>query len=184
MLLDLIDLSKLRRAIVYGLLLAAVLVIQNQIVSRLPLFGVRPVLLPALVVAVALFEGGVWGGILGLAAGYFADFGCANYVVLFTVLLSAAGFFTGVLGKYMLHKGFVSYVAMLLLALVLVTFCQMFRFLFLADEDQQAFHALYIAGAASWPVLRTGLVQVAWSLIFSLPLYFPCKAIAARPMGK
>ncbi len=184
MLLDLIDLSKLRRAIVYGLLMAAVLVLQNQIVSRMPVLGVRPMLLPALVVAVALFEGGVWGGVLGLAAGYFADFSCAGHVVLFTITLSAAGFFTGVLGKYMLHKGFVSYVTMLLLTLALVTFCQMFRFLFLADQDARAFHALYIAGPAYWPVLRTGLIQVVWSLVLSLPLYFPCKIIAARPMGK
>lgn len=184
MLLDLIDLSKLRRAIVYGLLLAAVLVLQNQIVSRLPVFGVRPLLLPAFVVAAALFEGGVWGGMLGLAAGYFADFSYAEYVVMFTVLLSAIGFFAGVLGKYMLHKGFVSYLAMLLLALAAVTFCQMFRFLFLADADARAFHALYITGLSSWPVLRTGLIQVVWSLILSIPVYFPCKAIAARPMGK
>ncbi len=184
MLLDLIDLSKLRRAIVYGLLLAAVLVLQNQIVSRVPVLGVRPLLLPAFVVAVALFEGGVWGGVLGLAAGYFADFSYADHVVLFTITLSALGFFTGVLGKYMLHRGFISYVAMVLLALTVVTFCQMFRFLFLADEDQRTFHALYIAGAAYWPVLRTGLIQVIWSLILSLPLYFPCKIIAARPMGK
>lgn len=184
MLLDLIDLSKLRRAIVYGLLLAAVLVIQNQIVSRLPVFGVRAMLVPALVVAVALFEGGVWGGLLGLAAGYFVDFSFVSPVVMFTVLLSAAGFFAGVLGKYMLHRGFVSYLVLLALTLGVVAFCQMFPFLFLADEDARAFHALYIAGSAAGPVLRTGLIQIVWSLILSLPLYFPCKIIAARPMGK
>ncbi len=183
MLLDLIDLSKLRRAIVYGLLLAAVLVLQNQIVSRLPLLGVKPLLMPALVVAVALFEGGVWGGALGLAAGYFADFDYANTVVLFTVLLAAIGFFAGALGKYMLHKGFVSFLALLLAALGIVTFCQMFRFLFLTSEDARMFQALYSTGPAGWRVLRTGFIQVVWSAVLSVPLYFPCKLIAARPMG-
>ena len=90
MLLDLIDLSKLRRAIVYGLLLAGILLVQNHIAARIPVLGVRPLLIPAMVVAVGLFEDGMWGGMLGLAAGYFSDMAYADHLVLFTVLLSAA----------------------------------------------------------------------------------------------
>ena len=78
MLLDLIDLSKLRRAIVYGLLLAGILLVQNHIAARVPILGVRPLLIPAMVVAVGLFEDGMWGGMLGLAAGYFA--GSEQYI--------------------------------------------------------------------------------------------------------
>ena len=109
MLLDLIDLSKLRRAIVYAISLAVSLVLQNLIIGRITLFGVHALLVPSMVVAVALFEGGLWGGMLGLAAGYFMDMVYVDHVVLFTVLLPAVGFFTGTLGKYMLHKGFVSF---------------------------------------------------------------------------
>ncbi len=170
MLLDLIDLSKLRRAIVYGLVLAGLVVLQSLFVSKIPLFGVRAMLVPAFVMAVGLMEGGPWGGFVGLAAGYFMDMGYAEQTVLFTVLFPVLGFFAGVLGKYMLHKGFVSYMALVLCAMCIITFCQMFRFLFLTDTS-------------AWAVWRTGLLQVGWSLVWAVPINFPCRGIAARPMG-
>ena len=184
MLLDLIDLSKLRRGIVYALLLAACLILQNMIVSHITPLGVRALLIPALVVGVGLMEDGVWGGVLGLAAGYCTDTAFAGTVILFTVLLPAAGFFSGVLGKYMLHRGFVSFLVLTALTLAVIAFCQMFRFLFMASDDSRRFLALYLPGAASWPVLRTGLLQTLWSLALSIPIYLPCKLIAARPMGR
>lgn len=183
MLLDLIDLSKLRRAIVYGLLVVVVLTLQNLVLSRIALFGVKPLLIPVVAAAVGLFEGGVWGGFVGLAAGYFADMG-TEHVVMFTVLLPLVGFFAGVLGKYMLHRGFMSFVVLALLALALAAFCQMFRFLFLLSDDARQFLQVYLPGREIWPVLRMGILQTALSLVWSLPLYFPCKLIAARPMGR
>ena len=184
MLLDLIDLSKLRRAIVYGLLLAAVLILQNMIVSQITLFGVHALIVPAAVVAVGLFEDGLWGGFVGLAAGYFSDMGYTDHVVLFTVLLPLLGFVIGAMGKYMLQKGIVSYLVMVLGALVVIAFCQMFRTLFLSGADAAAFRALYFSGSFVWVVLRVGLIQTLWSLVWSIPIYFPCKLIAARPMGR
>ena len=181
MLLDLIDLSKLRRAIVYGLLLAGILLVQNHIAARVPILGVRPLLIPAMVVAVGLFEDGMWGGMLGLAAGYFTDMASADHLVLFTILLSAAGFFAGALGKYMLHKGFVSYLFLAALALSVAALGQMSRFLFLLEEDARAFRHLM---GGTWPLWRTGLLQTVYSLVWAVPIYFPCKAIAARPMGR
>ena len=183
MLLDLIDLSKLRRAIVYALLLAVLFILQNLILARITVFGVHALIVPAAVVAIGLFEDGLWGGIVGLAAGYFSDMATQN-VVMFTVLLAAAGFLAGALGKYMLHKGFMSYMTLALLVLALTAFCQMFRFLFLADADAKAFHSLYLGGTFAWRVLRTGLIQTAWSLVWAVPVYFPCKLIASKPMGR
>ena len=184
MLLDLIDLSKLRRAIVYGLLLAVLFILQNLIVARITVFGVHALIVPAAVVAVGLFEDGLWGGLVGLAAGYFTDMAFTGNIVLFTVLLPAAGFMAGALGKYMLHRGFMSYMTMALLVLALAAFCQMFRFLFLADADTKTFHALYLGGSAAWRVLRTGLIQTLWSLVWAVPIYFPCKFIASKPLGR
>lgn len=171
MLLDLIDLSKLRRTIVYAVTLAIVFAVQDLLVARLPLWGVRPMMIPAAVVAIGLYEGGLWGGFLGLAAGFFYDMGYIEQNVLFTILLTAVGFFSGVLGKYLLHKGFVSYMALVLAAMVLITAAQMFPFLFFTDTRDIA-------------VWRTGLIQILWSLPWAVPVYFPCRAIAARPMGK
>lgn len=170
MLLDLIDLSKLRRAIVYALVLVIVFIVQDLLAARIPLWGVRPMLIPATVVAIGLFEGGLWGGFVGLAAGYFMDLGYIESTVLFTILLTVVGFFSGVLGKYLLHKGFLSYMTLALTATILVTLIQMFSFLFFTDTN-------------AWAVWRTGLIQILWSLPWAVPLYFPCRSIAARPMG-
>ncbi len=184
MLLDLIDLSKLRRAIVYGLLLAGLFLIQNQIAARVTVLGVHAMVIPSAVVAISLFEDGLWGGMVGLAAGYFSDMVYADHVVMFTVLLPALGFFTGALGKYMLNKTFVSYMVLALAALSLTAFCQMFRFLFLLDADAKAFQALYMGALGFRRVLSTGIAQTLWSLVWAIPLYFPCKLIASRPMGR
>lgn len=169
MLLDLINLSKLRRAVAYAILLVVLFVVQDLLVSHITIRGVSALLVPAAVVAVGLYDGGLWGGFVGLAAGLFSDFGYSGHVFLFTVALSAEGFFAGVLGKYLLHRGFVSYITLTALALAIVTFCQMFRFLFFTDT-------------AVWAVWRTGLIQLFWSLPWAVPVYFPCRSIASRPM--
>ncbi len=168
MLFDLIDFSKLRRAIIYGLLLILLFIVQDLLLSHIRLFGVRPMLIPAAIVAIALFDGGVWGGSMGLLAGYFMDMGYAENLILFTVLLPALGFFAGVLGKYLFHRGFLSYLLLFIAAMAVITFCQMFRFLFFTDTT-------------AWPVWRTGILQVLWSIPWAVPVYFPCKSIAGRP---
>ena len=168
MLLDLIDFSKLRRAVIYGLTLLVLFVLQDLLVARITLFGVRAMLVPAAVVAIGLFDGGLWGGFMGLIAGYFCDMGYPEHVILFAVLFAAAGFFAGVLGKYLLHKGFVSYMVLFVLVMAVITFCQMFRFLFFTETDLGA-------------VWRTGLIQLLWSLPWAVPIYFPCKSIAEHP---
>ncbi len=165
MLFDLIDLSKLRRAILYALLLAALFLVQDMILSHIALFGVRALIIPAAVVAVGLFDGGLWGGFVGLAAGLLSDIGSADTVVMFTVLYALLGFLTGAMGQFLFRKGFLSFLVLCAAALAVVTFCQMFRFLFFTDTN----------AAAVW---RTGILQLLWSLPWSVPVYFPCKSIA------
>ena len=169
MLLDLINLSKLRRAVIYALLLVVLFVLQDLIISHITVFGVRALLIPSAVVAIGLFDGGGWGGFVGLAAGFFCDMGFSEQTVLFTILFAGIGFFCGVLGKYLFHKGFLSYLTLTLLSLAIITFCQMFRFLFFTGTDSAA-------------VLQTGLTQLVYSLVWAIPVYFPCKSIADRVM--
>lgn len=167
MLFDLINLSKLRRTILYALLLAVLFIVQDLAASHVTVFGVRPLLIPAAVVAVGLLDGGLWGGFFGIAAGFFYDMGCSEHIFLFTVTLAVIGFFVGVLGQFLFHRGFVSYFVLTIAAIAVVTYCQMFRFLFFTDTDP----------AAVW---RTGLIQFLWSLPWSIPVYFPCRSIAGQ----
>ena len=48
-------------------------VLQATVFTSLPLFGVKPLILPVAVVGVALFEGSTKGGVFGLFAGQSAD---------------------------------------------------------------------------------------------------------------
>ena len=164
---DFVNLDKLRRGILYGLLLMLFLLLQNVVFSRITVLGVRCFFLPVLVLGVGLFEGGIWGGVFGLCAGILSDLAGAAAGVTFTVLFSTLGFFTGLLAQFLLNRRFFSYFVLCLLALALTAFCQFFPLLVFQD--------------APWrTLLRTALLQLLWSLPFSVPAYFACRALSAR----
>ena len=71
-----------RRGVLYALYLLGALVLQNVIFSHIAPLGVRAMFMPALVVAVALFEGGGTGGYFGLAAGIVCDLFFSGQTVL------------------------------------------------------------------------------------------------------
>jgi hypothetical protein len=41
---------------------------------------------------------------------------------------------------------------------------------------------LFFTDTDAWAVWRTGLIQIGWSLPWAVPIYFPVKSIAARPL--
>lgn len=167
MFLDLVDLNKLRRGVLYALFLLVVLMVQNMALSHVAILGVRPMILPVAVVAVALFEGGVWGGVFGLCAGLLTDMNFAETAVLFTIVFTVIGFLTGMLAQFVLNRRFFSYLFISLAALILTAFCQMFQL-------------LVFQGADPVRLLITAGLQTLWSLPFCIPVYFPCRALARR----
>ena len=70
---DIIDLKKLRLALIYILTLLILLFFQDTVFARLGLLGVKMLFIPAACVAVSLFEGGFRGGLFGLLAGVLCD---------------------------------------------------------------------------------------------------------------
>ncbi len=169
MFLDLIDLAKFRRALIHALLLVLLFWLQDLLASYVTLGGVKAMFIPAAVVCVALFEGGVWGAMFGLAAGYLADLGFAENTVLFTLLFPAMGYFAGVLGKYVLRRAFITGFVLSAAALILAALCQMFPFFF--------------RSSSFWAVLKTGVLQVLWSLPFAALIFFPCRRIAGQDLS-
>jgi cell shape-determining protein MreD len=166
MFLDLIDLNKLRRGVLYALFLLAVLAVQNLVLSHVSILGVRPMILPVAVAAVGLFEGGVWGGAFGLCAGLLTDMSFET-TVLFTILFTVLGFLTGMLAQFVLNRRFFSYLFVSLAALLITALGQMFQLL--------AFQ-----GADLIRLLLTAGLQTLWSLPLCIPVYFPCRAMARR----
>lgn len=169
MLFDLINLAKLRRAVIHGLMLLLLFWLQDLLASYVTPWGIKALFIPAAVVCVALFEGGSWGAMFGLAAGFLSDLGFAENTVLFTLLFPLMGYAAGVLGKYVLRKAFVTGLVLSATALVLSTLFQMFPFFF--------------RSSSFWAVLKTGLLQVLWSLPFAALIYFPCRSIAGQDLS-
>ncbi len=151
-------------------LLLALFLLQTGVFSRVRLMGAAPLLLPLFAVGAGLFNGGLHGGLWGLAAGVLCDASMGGTGLLFTVLLTVCGFFAGFLSQFILARGFPSFCVMSVAVLVISALLQLFRFL-----------AFY--GADPLSLLLTGLRQTLYSFIFILPVYL-CVRRASRPRIK
>ncbi len=171
MLLDLINIEKVRRAIVYFGVMLLVLLAQNDILSHIAVFGVHILIAPIAVVAVGFFEGGVWGGVFGLFMGLFCDMYFNDTSALLTVAFPIIGFFSGALVMNFVNKRFFSFFFVCLAALVLTAVCQMFRFIAIANTN-------------ILPVLATAGLQTLWSLPFTFAIYYPCRRLSGVDLSK
>ena len=165
--LDLIDLRKLRRAAIHLVGIVLALWLQTMVLARVEILGAKPFFLPAVAVVIGLWEGGIWGALLGLFAGAYCDMCISDSSVLFLILFPAFGFFAGVLADYFLNRRFIAYLLLAALALLITSLCQIVP--------------LWIfRGTALQPLLTTALLQTLWSLPFAAPLFFITKRIADR----
>ena len=165
--LELINLRKARKAILYLVLILVTLWLQTMVFSRLTFWGVKPFFLPALIVAIGLFEGGVWGGMLGLAAGFGCMLSLAGSPVLFLVLLPAFGFLSGMLADFLINRRFYSYLLLAAVALLLTA-------------ALQAAPLWIFRGAEPRPLFTVAGLQALWSLPFAVPSYFVARALAGH----
>ena len=167
MFLDLINLDKIRRAVLYLLCVIISLWLQTMVFSRVAPLGVKPFFLPVVIVAIGLWESGVWGAVLGLLTGIYTDMVMAESTVTFLVLFSFYGFASGVLGEFVINRRFVSYMILAALALLFTAACQIVP--------------LWIfRGTALEILLPVALLQAAWGFPLAVPAYFAAKAISGR----
>lgn len=154
-----IRLKTLLTGLLYALVLIVLYFFQTAVFPYLPLFGVKPLILPVAVVGVALLEGVVSGGTFGLFAGILCDVSLNQPAITCTVILTVMGLAIGILSETVLAHGFPSYVFAAACALLALSLCQMF--------------SLFVYGGVSFlPLLGTALRQTLYSLIFTLPLYY------------
>lgn len=170
-LLDLINLAKIRKAVLCGLLLLAIVLCQDIILARVRIFGVRPFITPLAAVAVGFFNGGVWGAVYGLIAGILADHSLNGPKVMLTVLFPIIGFFSGALPMYFMSRRFASFMFLSLGALFLTAVCQMFRY-------------LVFTGTEILPLLLTAGLQIILSLPFVAAVYHSFKAASGLDLSK
>lgn len=164
---DLINLKKIRIALLYVIYLILVLFLQDTIFARVSFLGVKMLFMPAAVVAVGMYEGGFRGGLFGLLAGYLCDMTFAENTVLFTVLFPCLGFAAGVAAEFWISHTFTAYLTTAAAGLLVTGLCQMVRVL-LADPG------------AILSALLIVLLQTLWSLPMAAAVYMPVKHIHRR----
>ena len=164
---DLIRKDRLRSILLLALYLALTLLLQNTLFAKLRIWGVHAIVLPALMVAVGMFRGPVWGGVFGIFAGVFANMGYPESIVLFILLLPLIGYVSGMLSEHLLTRSLVAFLCMTLGAQLLTALFQFFRLWVFQGADLSA-------------LLITGLKQTLVSLPFCIPFFYVSRAVNRR----
>lgn len=142
----------------YGLALLPVWWLDAYILSRWPVFGVTPILLPVAVAAVGVLEGTAGGAGFGFGAGFIwatAYPGAEGGRIL---LLTLTGMFTGALAQYALAQTMLGCLLCSAAALGVVELIRMVRELFFLRTH---------LSAALWAALP----QLLWSLCWVPVVY-------------
>ena len=169
MYLDIIDLDKLRRSILYALMLIAVMAVQELILSRISIFGVRAMIMPLFPIAVGMLQGGAWGMVFGLLCDILCDAMFSETLVLFTIVMPALGFAATAAERFLVTKRLTAYFAVGAAGLFATALAQALRVFVLYDGELL-------------PMLRVAVLQTAYSLPFIFAMYFPCRALAERSL--
>ena len=151
--------------IYHGVLLLVVYFLSSVIIPYTRTFSLVPLLLPICAVGIALFEGGVRGGVFGLVAGMLCDLAFEQPLLMFTVMLTFICVTVGTLSETVLARGFPSYFLASLLSLAVASFVQMFGLLF-------------FVGASAGVLIMTGVWQTLFTMVFTVPMYYAVKAVS------
>lgn len=150
---------KVRRLLRYALYLFLALMTQNMLFTQLRIAGVCPMILPAVAVAVGMFEGASWGALFSLIMGVFADMAFVENTILFTLLFPALAFASGFISTFFINRRFFAFMGAALLGLLITGLVQMMR-----TVAVDTFSAV---------MFRTVILQTLWSLPFATLAYLP-----------
>ena len=164
---DLIKKGSIRAALWCALYMIVTVLAQNTIFARVRIWDVYTMFVPAMVIAVAMFHGSVWGAVFGLFTGFLCDMGYPETDVMFLALLPVIGFGAGMAAEFLINRTLLPYLCLCALGFVLTGFAQMFRL--------WVFH-----GAAFGPLLSTALRQAFVSMPFAIPFFYISRTAARR----
>ena len=154
--LEKINFGKVSR---YALYLIVVLILQNILLTQMRLFGVCPLVLPAVAVAMGMFEGATWGAVFSLIMGIFADMAFIENTIFFTLLFPALSFLAGFVSNYYINRRFFAYMGAAAGGLLITAAAQILK-----TSAMDTFSPVMIT---------TGLLQTLWSLPFAALVYYP-----------
>ena len=153
--------------IFHAVLLVTVYALQGMIFPYLRFMGLVPLLLPIVTTGVAVYQGRVAGGIVGIFAGILCDISFNEPVGLFTVLLTFLGLFIGTLADTVMARAFATYIISCLFALSVSAFAQMFPLMFFEYVPSQL-------------LVTVAIRQTVYSLLYAIPIWFIVRALGKR----
>ena len=148
-----------KRVLSYALYMFLALVAQNMLFTQFRLFGTCPMVLPAVAVAVGMFQGATWGSIFALVMGIFADRAYVENTVTFTLIFPALAFAAGFISQFFINRRFFAFMGAALAGLFVTALVQMLKTL--------------AADGFSMAMVGTVLLQTLWSLPPAALAYFP-----------
>lgn len=148
-----------KRVLSYALYMFLALVAQNMLFTQFRLFGTCPMVLPAVAVAVGMFQGATWGSIFALVMGIFADMSYVENTVTFTLIFPALAFAAGFISQFFINRRFFAFMGAALAGLFVTALVQMLKTL--------------AADGFSMAMVGTVLLQTLWSLPPAALAYFP-----------
>jgi len=151
----------------HALLLMTVYLLQGMVFPYLKLFGIVPLLLPIVCTGVAVYQGRVAGGIVGIFAGMLCDISFNEPTGVFTVLLTLTGLLIGLLADTVMARGIASYLICCAAVLTVCAFVQMFPLLFLEKVP-------------SAPLMTMAFRQTVYSLFYAFPIWFFIRGLGIR----
>ncbi len=154
--LDRINFGKVAR---YAAYLFLCLVLQNIIFTQLRIFGVCPLVLPAVAVAMGMFEGAVWGPLFSLLLGIFADMAFVENTVFFTLVFPCISFAAAFISNFFINRRFFAYMGAAALGLLATAGLQLLK-----TSASDSFSVIMVT---------TALLQTLWSLPFAVLVYYP-----------
>ena len=163
---DLLAQSNIRKILRYALFLFLTLVVQNMLFTQIRPMGVCPMVVPAVVVAIAMFESVNFSFICALILGIFMDMAFAETTVLFTILFPALAFGAGFVSQFFINRRFFAFMGLALAAELITALVQMLL--------------TWAGDVWSNELIRTALLQTLWSMPPAALAFFP----PARWIGK
>lgn len=152
------------KLLAYGFTLAVITVINYYVLAPLPM--ALPLLLPLAAVAVGSVEHPGFAAGFGLAAGLVLA--CASHISLACgPILAAAGWLSGLMAQYVLHRSPVSH---LVCSLALMLLWELW------EVGSRLLHHVALLP----PLLQVAIPELLWTLLFTFPVYWLCRWCCVR----
>ena len=156
---ELLKKININKVLKYLLFIFLTLMLQNMVLSHIHPVGVCPLVLPAAAAAVGMFEGAIWGPVISLVMGYFADMAFVENTIFFAVLLPVLALASAFVSQFFINRRFFAFMGIAFLELLITAVLQMLKTL--------------AADAWSTDMITVTALQTIWSLPPSALVYLP-----------